>query len=366
LLTAPARAAIATVAVFGERAEELVDCGFQSASGLDVATSPPSRILFGTWRSTGEELVVRRPALKRVEIHCHGGAASSAAILNDLTNWGAVSAAPRDWRRSSHETIAAEAFGALSLAKTPRVTRILLRQLQGALTDAIDEVVAHLSNDRTREAESCLRELWRTATWGRRLVSPWRITLCGPPNVGKSSLMNRLLGFDRVIVFDRPGTTRDAVAVSTAIQGWPFDLVDTAGLRLTDDVVESAGVERAEQQMREADLVVWIDAVDQPARPPQIDRPCLWVRNKSDLHSPPYSEQSEPRLATSALRGDGVERVADEIVRRLAPPIEETPNEEDPSPVVFTDRQAGHIERALQAIRAADGAALEELRLLRT
>jgi hypothetical protein len=96
-------------------------------------------------------------------------------------------------------------------------------------------------------------------------------------------------------------------------------------------VVESAGVERAEQQMREADLVVWIDAVDQPARPPQIDRPCLWVRNKSDLHSPPYSEQSEPRLATSALRGDGVERVADEIVRRSCLRIDRRATSNEPS-----------------------------------
>ena len=93
---------------------------------------------------------------------------------------------------------------------------------------------------------------------GRHLTRPWSVVLAGRTNVGKSSLMNALAGYGRAIVHHAPGTTRDAVALATAIDGWPVELCDTAGLRAADDAVERAGIERARQRLAQADLVVLV------------------------------------------------------------------------------------------------------------
>src|SRR6185503_7750192 len=95
---------------------------------------------------------------------------------------------------------------------------------------------------------------------GLHLTTPWRVVFAGPPNVGKSSLVNALLGYPRAIVYDQPGTTRDVLTASTAFDGWPFELRDTAGLRdgISLDSVEVEGVARARAQIATADLVVFV------------------------------------------------------------------------------------------------------------
>ena len=104
-------------------------------------------------------------------------------------------------------------------------------------------------------AESSI-EMLQFRDLGLHLTTPWRVVLAGAPNVGKSSLMNAIAGYQRAIVSPTPGTTRDVVTVTTAIDGWPVQLADTAGLRETQDELESAGVALADAAIGEADLVI--------------------------------------------------------------------------------------------------------------
>jgi tRNA modification GTPase len=106
------------------------------------------------------------------------------------------------------------------------------------------------------ELTAQLDALLRWSEFGRHLTQPWQVVLTGVPNVGKSSLINRLLGYSRSIVYAEPGTTRDVVTAATAFDGWPVELSDTAGLRDAAGEIEAAGVERARRHLATADLAI--------------------------------------------------------------------------------------------------------------
>ena len=132
--------------------------------------------------------------------------------------------------------------------------RILLDQYHGGLEHALRRTIADLERHRLAARPSAIAACCNRADLGLHLTSPWRVVVAGPPNVGKSSLINALVGYHRAVVFDTPGTTRDVVTVGTAIDGWPVELSDTAGIRPSDDRLESR-VGRAIEQTRQADLV---------------------------------------------------------------------------------------------------------------
>ena len=157
---------------------------------------------------------------------------------------------------------------------------------------------------------------------GRHLTRPWSVVLAGRINVGKSSLLNALAGYGRAIVHPAPGTTRDAVAVTTAVDGWPVELCDTAGLRATGDAIERAGIERARQRLAQADLVVLVADRSVPWSPEDegLARQypaAVLVHNKCDL--PASSGHRPGGISTSALRGQGIDALLTAIGRRLAP-----------------------------------------------
>ena len=129
------------------------------------------------------------------------------------------------------DPIRAAAIALLADARTERTAAILLDQYNGAWGRALANIRTSLSAARTASAAAQIQSLLRLEPLAAHLVQPWRVVVIGPPNVGKSSLTNALLGFQRTIVHDQPGTTRDAVAIQLAIDGWPVELVDTAGLR---------------------------------------------------------------------------------------------------------------------------------------
>lgn len=374
VLTPPARGAVATVALVGPQAAETADRLFHASGRLNLASAPAGRVLFGRWGSEqGEEVVACRVAPQCVEIHCHGGIAASAALVQSLEQLGATAVAWGTLVRQcpaaaaivpgfseAAQAIQLEAVEALAACTTRRAARILLAQQRGALEAAVRGVLAQLAAGGVDDARVAIEDLLRHAPLGLHLTQPWQVVLAGQPNVGKSSLLNRLLGYARAIVTDRPGTTRDTVAEATALNGWPVTLVDTAGLREADDPLEAAGVALTRQEAEQADLVVLVFDASQPWFPADqqlVDTfpEALIVHNKCDLHG--AAEPSRPAgLHVSALTGQGIDQLAAAIAAGLVP----TPPADDAA-VPFTARQVAHLNAALRHLPHNRPAAQEAL-----
>src|SRR5690606_17771639 len=215
------------------------------------------------------------------------------------------------------------------------------------------------------EAADCLR----FKSVGLHLDQPWRVVLAGPPNVGKSSLINAILGYRRSITLDQPGTTRDVLEAQTVIEGWPVRLSDTAGIRdAAECEIETAGIELARGELESADLVLWIrDAVRQgdadalPTPKSTATRRVIEVHNKIDLLADPVAATTDLALAgaiaTAATSDVGIESLRQRIAALLVPA---TPPPGQPVP--FHPR---HVACLQQVVAARDErsarAALEAL-----
>jgi tRNA modification GTPase len=289
LLTPAGRGAIASIVVNGPQAIAVVDGVFRSTSARSLAQRAAGDIAYGNWAATGEDVVVVRRGESRVEIHCHGGDTASQAILASLV---AAGCEPVSWQRFVTEDeqgpIRAAARVDLAAARTERTASILLDQYGGALEASVRRAIDELERGSADAALGRLHELVRWSRLGLRLTMPWRVAICGPPNVGKSTLINALLGYERAIVFDQPGTTRDVVTELTAIDGWPVELADTAGLRTSDEPLEQAGVNRAVAELNNADLALWVFDVsqtwtDELRQLADERRDAIVVHNKADL-----------------------------------------------------------------------------------
>ena len=313
LLTPKGRSAVAIVEVRGAGAEEAVDACFLSANGKPLSEQPIDAIRFGKWlNAEGEELIVVRRANNEVEVHCHGGVAAYEAILKSLEDQGCERVAYSDRRQSAGKSpIADDAWDALSQATTETVAAILLDQAAGALDTEVHKLIETIRlGDQTNASEKISALLARRRL-GQRLLSPWRVVLVGPPNVGKSSLINALLGYERALVYDQPGVTRDVVSGRTAIGGWPVELADTAGLRESDDALESQGVELAQRTLRSADVVLLVQEAgaepvdDFSASLELADHAVLVsVASKVDLH--PNFVYRQDQVATSVVGPPGI------------------------------------------------------------
>jgi tRNA modification GTPase len=349
-LTPPGRAAVATVLVAGPLAREVVGRAFRPAGAQAWSQTELRSIRVGHWNGEGgEEVVVARLSETQVEIHCHGGEAAAAAIISTLADYGCREISWQEWfRRSVSDPLAAEAAVALSQAPTKRTAQILFDQCQGALRRALADVLDQLERRDLRSAKQRLDALMAFAPLGLHLVEPWRVVIAGRPNVGKSSLLNALLGYQRAIVSDMPGTTRDVVTALTAFDGWPVELADTAGLRSDGDCLETAGMERAAANAAAADLVLlvgepgspWTDEERQIA---QRSRSTLLVLNKCDLIGD-RQIIDEDVIEVSALTGAGLGLLVEAIACRLVP----TP----PDPGAAVPFSSRHVE-SLVAARTA-------------
>ena len=325
VLTPSGRGAVATVAVYGCEATQLVDRLFHPAAGKPLAERVCGRVCYGHWGDADatEEVVLCRRDDDHVEIHCHGGKAATARILADMRQAGCVETAWQEINRRRTDPLAADALAALANARTERTAAILLDQLDGALRRELDVCLSLIKQEQTAAARQRVAALTRRGRLGIHLTEPWRVVIAGAPNVGKSSLLNAIVGYDRSIVVDSPGTTRDVVSTATVIDGWPVLLSDTAGLRATEDEIEATGVALAEQQLAEADLVVllfdrsqpWSDA-DQTLVDDWPD--ALVVDNKSDLPAT-HDDRRVPALGVSAIQKTGLARLQGQISDRLVP-----------------------------------------------
>jgi tRNA modification GTPase len=313
--------------VSGPQAAARVAAVFQPANGRNFCDEPAGRIVFGRWGAApGEEVVVCRRNDAQVEVHCHGGRIAAAEITQSLLNLGCR---PRSWRNwlehDEPDPIAAAARIALASAPTERTAAILLDQYHGALRRALDDLLVRL--DRAdASAASALDLLRARCPLGSHLTTPWQVVLAGRPNVGKSSLVNALLGYERAIVYGEPGTTRDVLSAGTALAGWPVELSDTAGLRPTADVLEAAGIDRANQRAASADLVLLVvdasqDRIGDNAALASAWPQALMIRNKCDLATAAGSQRQAglPLRSVSAVTREGIDELAAEIARRLVP-----------------------------------------------
>jgi tRNA modification GTPase len=350
LLTPVGVGAIATVKVSGPRAWELARTLFRPA-GKPLPDAPElHRFWFGTLgEGAGDEVILAATGESTFEVHCHGGRRVVRWVIDQFLASGCAEREP---------TQPGSVLDLLARAPTLRTAGILLDQFHGAFDAAVRRILA--SPDLAG-----LRELARFANVGRHLVSPWKVVIAGPPNVGKSSLVNALAGYQRTVVSDVAGTTRDAVSVQLAFDGWPVELTDTAGLRDAEGL-EAEGVERARRVLAEADLVVWVMDASMP-NPVEPDAETVavvrlptatgWVRvmNKSDrsIGWPPNTPVGA--ILVSAATGENIPQLIDWIALRLVP--------DSPQPgaaVPYSPELADRVEAA----RAATDRG-EAVRLLR-
>ena len=172
--------------------------------------------------------------------------------------------------------------------------------------------------------------------------------IAGPPNVGKSTLMNALAGRDVAITSPIPGTTRDLIEVFLDLRGYPVILVDTAGIRESQDPIEQEGVARAHRRAESADLMLWLDDGGQGQAPPSLEAPTLAVRTKIDLKEADTRAARPTDLAISAKTGAGVDRMLD-VIAELA---EERMSSREPALLTLERHRRGFLD-ARQALASA-------------
>jgi tRNA modification GTPase len=343
LLSPDGRGAVASLAVAGPNAGKMIARHVRRSGNVNPLSesSPTDRVFFGRWISAGdpangagEDVVVCRRGELSWEVHCHGGRAAVDRIRTDLAQAGCRSLSWREWiARREADPIRAAAISLLADAQTERTAAILLDQYHGAWERALAEIRENLAADRPTIAAAQIRSLLRLEPLAAHLVEPWRVVVVGPPNVGKSSLINALLGYQRTIVHDQPGTTRDAVSVQLAIDGWPVELVDTAGLRPSDDPLESAGIARALEASQSAHMLLAVFDATQPSSPRQATLKNLRTKrvvicNKCDLLAAPPSkiesnlpDQRFPGMLASATTRVGLDLLLRRLSEQLVPEV---------------------------------------------
>ncbi|APG29093.1 tRNA uridine(34) 5-carboxymethylaminomethyl synthesis GTPase MnmE [Syntrophotalea acetylenivorans] len=362
IATAPGEGGIGIVRLSGVNAEKFLKLYFNSAGNHCQFTS--HRLYYGQFRHTDGDLVdevmaviMRAPRSYTmedvVEVHCHGGSVVLRRIVDLFIDAGARLARPgeftlRAFLNGRIDLTRAEAVIEVIRSRSEAACRVALGQLEGRLSqklfsfrDDISDLLAEVEAgidfpeeelpliDRQRLIETStylegqMAALLDSFESGRLLRDGLSILIFGKPNVGKSSLMNTLLGEARTIVSDIPGTTRDTVEESLILRGMPLRLIDTAGVRQTLDPVEIQGVERAQAKVAGVDLVLLVvdgsqalDEDDQKALQSCDPARTLLVLNKQDLGDShlPTEFLPLPAFSISARSSFGIDQLLNGIV----------------------------------------------------
>ncbi|EGL83643.1 tRNA modification GTPase mnmE [Caldalkalibacillus thermarum TA2.A1] len=331
---------IAIVRVSGPEAIAVVDKLYRGRKKLSTVDSHTIHYGHLVDPQTGERIeevlvtVMRAPRTYTredvVEVNCHGGLVSVRRVLNYILKYGARLAEPGEFTKRAFlngriDLSQAEAVIDLIRAKTDRAMKNAMKQVEGRLSKLIKrlrqeliETLAHIEvtidypeHDVEEVTQQFLREkceqvkkeiehLLATAEQGKILREGLKTAIIGRPNVGKSSLLNALAHENRAIVTDIPGTTRDVLEEYVNVRGVPLQLIDTAGIRETEDVVERIGVERSRQVLKEADLILLVLNIAEPFTEEDQalldlvkDMKTILIVNKTDL---------EPKLDTDQLK----------------------------------------------------------------
>lgn len=324
LMTPVGRGAVASLQVSGLNAIDVVSRFFRSASHRDLRHSLAGHLHFGQWFSPFddqvEELVVQVNNAQQLEVHCHGGRWATERLLRCLRSAGCEviswDSAPAG---DSNDVLAHEAWLALVQARTLRAASILLDQFGGALRREVQAIADSAPTSSPNQIRQELGRLINRGRLGSHLTQPWIVVLTGAPNVGKSTLLNRLLGYERAIVHETPGTTRDVLSETTALDGWLVSIRDTAGIRHTTDSTEQAGVARAYVEINSADLLLRVrdarESEDNPGTIADSTQRQIVVWNKCDLSV--RKETAREQACVSALTGWGIPELIEKMIEYL-------------------------------------------------
>ena len=325
-----------------------------------------------------------------IEINTHGGIAVTNEILQLVIREGARLAEPGEFTKRAFlngrvDLTQAEAVMDIIRAKTDKAMNIAVKQLDGSLSDLInntrqeilntlaqvevnidypeyddvEEATTEIIREKTTEFEALLTNLLKTARRGKILREGISTAIIGRPNVGKSSLLNNLLREEKAIVTDIEGTTRDVIEEYVNINGVPLKLVDTAGIRETEDIVERIGVERSRKALKEADLVLLVLNASEPLT--DQDRQLLEISqdsnriillNKVDL--PQQTELDEipaDHIKISVLKNQNINQIEDRINALF---FENAGLVEQDATYLSNARHISLIEKAVESLQAVN------------
>ncbi|HAP14849.1 MAG TPA: tRNA uridine-5-carboxymethylaminomethyl(34) synthesis GTPase MnmE [Lactococcus sp.] len=324
-----------------------------------------------------------------VEINTHGGIAVTQEILQLLLRSGARLAEPGEFTKRAFlngriDLAQAESVMDLIRAKTDQAANIAVKQLDGSLSnlinnirqeileslaqvevnidypeyDDVETMTSQMLLEKTAHFEQLLETLLATAKRGKILREGLRTAIIGRPNVGKSSLLNQLLREEKAIVTDIAGTTRDVITEFANIGGVPLELIDTAGIRETEDVVEKIGVERSQKALEEADLVLLVLDASSPLTPKDLEllelsssTNRIVLLNKTDLPEKIELEKlPADSIRISALKNENLDAVEKQI-RALFFSGE---IEAKDATTLSNARHIGLVEQALDALKEAN------------
>jgi tRNA modification GTPase len=384
LATPPGRSALAVVRLSGEGA-------FTVAARVIArfCPDPPRTARLASFLDSEDKLIDRGiylayPAPRSytgqdlVEFLCHGGTVVSARLLAALQAAGARPAQPGEFTRRAVingkiDLVQAEAVGDLVEARVPAQARAALQQLDGGLSERLNSLRSQLIelaavlgyeidfpgeddgpvplsrlSGLLEDVAGRIGRLLATAPHAGRVRDGALVVLTGPPNVGKSSLFNALLGLERALVSEVPGTTRDAIEAPADFHGWPIRLVDTAGLGEPRDQVDVLGQQVSRRYLDAADLILVCreegEASESEAAP--ADARNLLVRTKADLR--PGSVGGG--LLVSAVTGQGLEELRRSVAERI---FGQQVSLADLEPMLTRERHRVALERARGALDQA-------------
>ena len=325
-----------------------------------------------------------------VEINCHGGIVAINRVLQLVLRMGARLAEPGEFTKRAFlngriDLSQAEAVMDLIRAKTDKSMQLAMRQLDGQLShliqnlrqeilntlaqvevnidypeyDDVEEMTLQLLREKTQQVLQGIRALLNTASQGKILRDGLKTAIVGRPNVGKSSLLNVLLREEKAIVTDIAGTTRDTIEEYVNVRGVPLQLIDTAGIRETDDVVEKIGVERSRKALKEADFVLLLLNQSETLQEEDIrllettkGMKRIILFNKTDLPSKLSKEDialyanEEEIVTTSMLNKEGIDQLEEKIAGYF---FQGQMNERDATYLSNT-RHIALLEKAEQAL----------------